>query len=83
MQTKTTNCYVEALRALQQLAPAFNPKQVMCDFELMEQNAWSEVYPNAECHGCHFHHVKVVYWQFMSTLNCPLFLTSLRIPVFV
>lgn len=59
MQTKSTECYTVALQALRVLAPWFQPRIVMCDFELMEQDAWAEVYPNATCHGCHFHHVKV------------------------
>lgn len=55
MQSKLTACYVAVLRALRRLAPNFRPNEVMCDFELAEQNAWAEVYPNAEAHGCYFH----------------------------
>ncbi|KAK3908305.1 putative dual-specificity RNA methyltransferase 3 [Frankliniella fusca] len=60
MQSKRTDCYVAALSAVQMMCPNFRPTEVICDFEQAEQAGWAAVYPNAERHGCFFHHTKDV-----------------------
>ncbi|KAE8739228.1 hypothetical protein FOCC_FOCC015280 [Frankliniella occidentalis] len=60
MQSKTTACYVVALRAIRAMCPNFRPTKIMCDFEPGEQAGWAQVFPNVERHGCFFHHTDKV-----------------------
>ncbi|KAK3911177.1 Hydroxyacylglutathione hydrolase [Frankliniella fusca] len=60
MQSKLTACYVVALQAIRQMCPNFRPTKIICDFEFAEQSAWRQVFPNAERHGCFFHHTNDV-----------------------
>lgn len=68
MQSKTQACYEVALGAIRRLAPRFHPKDVHCDFERAQMNAWKSSFPRCKRRGCLFHYSKVIaaLFQYMS-----------------
>ncbi|KAK3907416.1 RuBisCO large subunit-binding protein subunit alpha, chloroplastic [Frankliniella fusca] len=60
MRRRTTASYTAALEKIKKLAPGFQPKKIMSDFERAEQNALEMAFPNAQLHGCLFHYAKAI-----------------------
>lgn len=64
MQTKSQRTYELVIEKLKELCPRFQPEEIMCDFEVSQENAWRAQFPDAVIHGCLFHSSKVL-WNFL------------------
>lgn len=60
MQTKSQITYELVLQKLKELRPNIKVKEVMCDFEEQQENAWRSQFPHVRVHGCLFHSSKVI-----------------------
>lgn len=59
MECRSKDAYVAVLRRLQQLG--LNPRWAMTDFESVLQQAFLQVFPEVELHGCVWHYARVRY----------------------
>lgn len=57
MESRTKEAYVAVLRRLEQLG--LNPMWAMTDYEGPLQQAFLEVFPGVELHGCVWHYARV------------------------
>ncbi|KAK0426121.1 hypothetical protein QR680_009542 [Steinernema hermaphroditum] len=55
LRNKKKETYIILLRAVQRLAPSFNPSSVMLDYEFGAMSAFEEVFPQIRVSGCFFH----------------------------
>jgi len=59
MESKTDTAYTQVLMKCKALFPEIQPTCIMTDFEIVLQNAFKIVYPDAIQHACFFHNVQV------------------------
>ena len=55
LSNKTRQTYVDFFTQVQALTGGAVPHSIMTDFEIGAINAFSDVYPNVNQFGCHFH----------------------------
>ena len=58
---KSEATYIRLFESLKQLQAELNPLSIMTDFEKASINAFSNVFPNAELHGCYFHFTQCIW----------------------
>lgn len=55
LPNKQRATYEKLFRAIKNLQPELQPNSISCDFEAAILKSVSEVFPNAQIHGCFFH----------------------------
>lgn len=65
---KRQGTYEEIFKAILDIEPAINPKQVMVDFERAAINAIGKTFPESEARGCFFHLGQCV-WRHIQSLG--------------
>lgn len=62
MSRKTEAAYVSVIDTIvEKLLPDLKLRFVMTDFEPGMQNALQRKFPEAQLHGCYFHHCHVIH----------------------
>ncbi|CAF3908176.1 unnamed protein product [Rotaria sordida] len=66
LQRKTTNTYQNMINKILEFAPAWNPQNLMIDFEKAVMNVFSTSFPQASLSGCYFHLRQSIHRQLQA-----------------
>ena len=64
---RTNSLYTALFEALDRFGP-YNPKSVLCDYEIGLHNAVTNTWPNATLRGCHFHYTQAL-WRHLQRVD--------------